>query len=145
MDNKLTGCSDCRIFIKVLLRLISGVVYAYLGEPPSREQYGAAHKKRIEMLRCTKHIAVRTKAIWFRQLTIVRTMPSPKTYTSALEAAEAPQTSTDTATKVAPKSAEKAQHLVEKTARTAQSAVQQQAGQKNLDLALQLTGTAVSS
>jgi hypothetical protein len=60
------------------------------------------------------------------------------------EAAEAPQTSTDTATKVAPKSAEKAQHLVDQTARTAQSAVQQ-AGQKNLDLALQLTGTAVSS
>jgi hypothetical protein len=45
---------------------------------------------------------------------------------------------------VAPKSAEKAQHLVDQTARTAQSAVQQ-AGQKNLDLALQLTGTAVSS
>jgi hypothetical protein len=95
------------------------------------------------MLQCTKHITVRWKATWFCQLNIVRTMPSPKTYTLALEAAEAPRTSPYTAPNVAPKSAEKAQHLVEQTARTAQSAVQQ-AGQ-NLALALQLTGTAVSS
>ena len=95
------------------------------------------------MLRCTKHIVMRWKATWFRQLNIVRTMPTARPYTRAVEAAEAPQTSPSTATKVAPKSAETAQHLVEQAARTAQTAVQQ-AGQ-NLELALQLTGTAVSS
>jgi hypothetical protein len=70
-------------------------------------------------------------------------MPSPKTYTRAVEAAEAPQTSPYTATNVAPKSAESAQHLVKQAACTAQSAVQQ-AGQ-NLALARQLAGTAISS
>jgi hypothetical protein len=70
-------------------------------------------------------------------------MPSPKTYTRAVEAAEAPQTSPYTATNVAPKSAENAQHLVKQAACTAQSAVQQ-AGQ-NLALARQLAGTAISS
>jgi hypothetical protein len=95
------------------------------------------------MLQCTRHIAVRWKATWFRQLNIVRTMPSPKTYTRAVEAAEAPQTSPYTATNVAPKSAENAQHLVKQAACTAQSAVQQ-AGQ-NLALARQLAGTAISS
>jgi hypothetical protein len=77
-------------------------------------------------------------------------MPNPKTYTRALEAAEAPQTSPSTAPTVAHKSAEnvaqqgaeKAQNLIEQAARTVQVAVQQ-AGQ-NLDLALQLTGTAAS-
>jgi hypothetical protein len=69
-------------------------------------------------------------------------MPNPKTYTRALEAAETPQTSTNTATTVAYKSAEKAQHLVEQAARAAQTAVQQ--ANQNLDLALQLTGTAAS-
>ena len=61
-------------------------------------------------------------------------MPTAKTYTRALEAAEAPQASPDTA--------QKAQHLVEQAARAAQAAVQQ--ANQNLDLALQLTGTAAS-
>jgi len=69
-------------------------------------------------------------------------MPNPKTYTRALEAAEAPQTSTNTAPTVAPKSAEKAQHRVERAARAAQAVVQQ--ANQNLTLALQLTGTAAS-
>ena len=59
-------------------------------------------------------------------------MSTARPYTRAVEAAEAPQTSPSTATKVAPKSAENAQHLVK------------QAGQ-NLALARQLAGTAVSS
>jgi len=75
-------------------------------------------------------------------ITLVSTMPTPKTYTRALEAAEAPQTSPHTATDVAHKGAEKAQHQVEQAARTAQNAVQQ--ANQNLDLALQLTGTAAS-
>ena len=69
-------------------------------------------------------------------------MPNPKTYTRALEAAEAPQASPRTAPTVAHKSAEKAQHLVEQAARAAQAVVQQ--ANQNLDLALQLTGTAAS-
>jgi hypothetical protein len=77
-------------------------------------------------------------------------MPNPKTYTRALEAAEAPQTSPSTAPTVAHKSAEnvahkgtkEAQNLVEQAARTTQVAVQQ--ANQNLDLALQLTGTAAA-
>ena len=77
-------------------------------------------------------------------------MPNPKTYTRALEAAETPQTSPHTAPTVAHKSAEnvahkgtkEAQHLVEQAARAAQTVVQQ--ANQNLDLALQLTGTAAS-
>ena len=69
-------------------------------------------------------------------------MPNPKTYTRALEAAETPQTSTNTAPTGAHKSAEKAQHLVEQAARAAQAVVQQ--ANQNLDLALQLAGTAAS-
>ena len=69
-------------------------------------------------------------------------MPTAKAYTRALEAAEAPQASLHTATDVAHKSAEKAQHRVEQAARTVQNAVQQ--ANQNLDLALQLTGTAAS-
>ena len=69
-------------------------------------------------------------------------MPNPKTYTRALEAAEAPQTSPHTAPTAAHKSAEKAQNLIEQAARAAQTVVQQ--ANQNLDLALQLTGTAAS-
>jgi len=78
-------------------------------------------------------------------------MPNPKTYTRALEAAEAPQASPHTAPTVAhksaenvahKKSAEKAQNLIEQAARAAQTVVQQ--ANQNLDLALQLTGTAAS-
>ena len=69
-------------------------------------------------------------------------MSSPKTYTRALEAAEAPQTSPDTATTVAHKGTKEAQNLIEQAARAAQAAVQQ--ANQNLDLALQLTGTAAS-
>ena len=69
-------------------------------------------------------------------------MPNPKTYTRALEAAEAPQTSPHTAPTAAHKSAEKAQNLIEQAARTTQVAVQQ--ANQNLNLALQLTGTAAS-
>jgi hypothetical protein len=69
-------------------------------------------------------------------------MPTAKTSIRALEVAEAPQTSTNTASTVAQQGAEKAQHLVEQAARAAQAAVQQ--ANRNLDLALQLTGTAAS-
>jgi N-acetylglucosamine kinase-like BadF-type ATPase len=69
-------------------------------------------------------------------------MPNPKTYSRALEAAEAPQTSPSTATTAAHQNAEKAQHLVEQAARAAQAVVQQ--ANQNLDLALKLTGTAAS-
>ena len=69
-------------------------------------------------------------------------MPNPKTYTRALEAAETPQTSTNTVPTVAHKGTKEAQHLVEQAARAAQAVVQQ--ANQNLDLALQLTGTAAS-
>src|SRR5688500_13446357 len=69
-------------------------------------------------------------------------MPSLKTHTRALEAAEAPQASPHTAIPVAHKSAEKARNRVEQAARAAQAVVQQ--ANQNLDLALQLTGTAAS-
>jgi|tagenome__1003787_1003787.scaffolds.fasta_scaffold19998915_1 N-acetylglucosamine kinase-like BadF-type ATPase len=69
-------------------------------------------------------------------------MPTPKTYSRAFEAAEAPQTSPYIATTVADKGTKEAQNLVEQAARTVQTVVQQ-AGQ-NLDLALQLAGTATS-
>jgi hypothetical protein len=66
-------------------------------------------------------------------------MPTAKAYTRALEA---PQASLHTATDVAHQRDEKAQNLVEQAARTAQTVVQQ--ANQNLDLALQLTGTAAS-
>jgi hypothetical protein len=69
-------------------------------------------------------------------------MPTAKAYTRALEAAEAPRASLHTATDVAHQRAEKAQNLVEQAARAAQTVVQQ--ANQNLDLALQLTGTAAS-
>ena len=69
-------------------------------------------------------------------------MPNPKTYTRALEAAETPQTSTNTVPTVAHKGTKEAQHLVEQAARAAQAVVRQ--ANQNLDLALQLTGAAAS-
>ena len=69
-------------------------------------------------------------------------MPNPKTYTRALEAAETPQTSPHIAPTVAHKGTKEAQHLVEQAARAVQTVVQQ--ANQNLDLALQLTGTAAS-
>src|SRR5687767_11392786 len=70
-------------------------------------------------------------------------MPTVQTSPRALEAVAAPQIRPSTATNVTHKSAETAQHLIEQAVRAAQTAVQQ-AGQ-NFDLAVQLTGTAVSS
>ena len=100
-------------------------------------------KERIEMVRRAKHMAGRWKPTWFRQSDIVRTMPTPRIYPRALEAAEAPQaTSTYIAATVADQGAEKAQDLVERAAHMVQAAVQQ--ANQNLALALQLTGTATS-
>src|SRR3712207_3141515 len=99
--------------------------------------------KMIDMLHCTKDSAVTPKANWPRHLAIKRIMPTVHTSPRALEAVAAPQTSTDTPTKVTHKSAETAQQLVEQAVRAVHTAVQR-AGQ-NFDLAVQLTGTAVSS
>ena len=78
-------------------------------------------------------------------------MPAEQTHTRALEAAgaiktgarEAVKAGPATATTVTRKGTEQMQRVAEQAARAAQTTVQQ-AGQ-NLDLALQLTGTAVSS
>jgi Phasin protein len=70
-------------------------------------------------------------------------MPAAQTQTRALEATGAPQTRADTVATVTGNGAELAQIVAEQIARAAQTVVQQ--ADQSLDLALQLTGTALSN